>query len=143
MFPFKRLPVSMSRVFHAAHSKPKAHRMCVNLLKGYGALSIALLVSDLLSFGAIMGQVSIHEGTLGFLSSLSPPTSDLRRPDHKLDPSFTTTTETTRMWTPLPKSAAAPDPLRPCLPAPLLAQGKWKIFGAVPIQVPVVSSPPL
>ncbi|CAN0161935.1 unnamed protein product, partial [Ectocarpus sp. 12 AP-2014] len=37
-------------------SVPTEHRFCVNLLKAYGALSAILLVSDLLSFGAILGQ---------------------------------------------------------------------------------------
>ncbi|CBJ33566.1 conserved unknown protein [Ectocarpus siliculosus] len=37
-------------------SVPAEHRFCVNLLKAYGALSAILLVSDLLSFGAILGQ---------------------------------------------------------------------------------------
>lgn len=39
-------------------SVPAEHRFCINLLKAYGALSAVLLVSDLISFGAILSQVS-------------------------------------------------------------------------------------
>lgn len=38
------------------------HRFCVNLLKTYGALSGILLISDLASFGAILGQVRGERG---------------------------------------------------------------------------------
>lgn len=38
-------------------SVPAEHRFCLNLLKAYGALSAILLASDLLSLGAILGQV--------------------------------------------------------------------------------------
>ncbi|CAM9819485.1 unnamed protein product [Scytosiphon promiscuus] len=42
-------------------SQPTEHWTCVKLLKGYGALSVILLISDLLSFGAIVGQASFLE----------------------------------------------------------------------------------
>ncbi|CAM9819415.1 unnamed protein product [Scytosiphon promiscuus] len=42
-------------------SQPTEHWICVKLLEGYGALSVILLVSDLLSFGAIVGQARFLE----------------------------------------------------------------------------------
>lgn len=38
-------------------SVPAEHRFCINLLKAYGTLNAVLLVSDLISFGAILSQV--------------------------------------------------------------------------------------
>ncbi len=40
-------------------SHSSEHRLCLTLLKAYGALSGILAISDLLSFGAIAGQVTI------------------------------------------------------------------------------------
>lgn len=45
-------------------SVPAEHRFCINLLKAYGVLSAVLLVSDLFSIGAILGQVT-REGNRG------------------------------------------------------------------------------
>lgn len=48
-------------------SEPGEQRGCVTLLKAYGALSGILLVGDLLSLGAILGQVrntACLEGTV-------------------------------------------------------------------------------
>lgn len=41
----------------------------MNLSKAYGALSGILFVSDLLSFGAVLGQVGTNDCTLTFLLS--------------------------------------------------------------------------
>lgn len=49
---------------HGARSQPTEHRICVKLLAAYGALSAILLVSDLLSLAALLGQVNMLKYTL-------------------------------------------------------------------------------